>query len=223
MVVLVTKEGVVPLLFLCTLIRQNIYTTKPITLWAWLLRFSKATYVFHSKQLIHNKQFTQMKVKLIRTYVKNVEQKDENGLPLVDQFGRVIKQLKDMFLYGIVEATADEKELYRVFRTQDGEDYYREESGVPLYHSNRSFGYEAVLNGYTREDGTVGFSVEDTKVVMLKATLAEVGHLPGMAEMLGAQIALARTTGGQLDLKNLKPDDGPKAPESSAGAKLDGN
>ena len=72
-----------------------------------------------------------MKVKLIRTYVKNVEQKDENGLPLVDQFGRVIKQLKDMFLYGIVDASADEKDLYRTFRTQDGEDYYRERM---VYH-----------------------------------------------------------------------------------------
>jgi hypothetical protein len=167
-----------------------------------------------------------MKVKLIRTYVKNVEQKDENGLPIVDQFGRPVKQLKDMFLYGIVEASADEKELYRTFRTQDGEDYYREENGIPLYHSNRSFGYEAVLHGYTREDGTVGFSVEDTKVVMLKATLAEVGHLPGMAEMLGAQIAQARTTGGQLDLKNLKPDEAPKAPGTpadSAAGKIDGN
>lgn len=167
-----------------------------------------------------------MKVKLIRTYVKNVEQKDENGLPIVDQFGRPVKQLKDMFLYGIVEATADEKELYRTFRTQDGEDYYREENGVPLYHSNRSFGYEAVLNGYTREDGTVGFSLEDTKVVMLKAALAEVGHLPGMAEMLGAQIAQARLYGTQLDLANLKPDDTGKAqgtPSGTTAGKIDGN
>lgn len=167
-----------------------------------------------------------MKVKLIRTYVKNVEQKDENGLPLVDQFGRPIKELKDMFLYGITEASAEEKELYRQFRTQDGEDWYREQNGVPLYHSNRSFGYEAELHGYTREDGTVGFSVEDTKVVMLKATLAEVGHLPGMAEMIGAQIAQARLSGAKLDLSNTKPDDTSgtaSTPGTTAGAKLDGN
>lgn len=167
-----------------------------------------------------------MKVKLIRTYVKNVEQKDENGMPLVDQFGRPIKELKDMFLYGIVEASAEEKELYRQFRTQDGEDYYREQNGVPLYHSNRSFGYEAELHGYTREDGTVGFSVEDTKVVMLKAALAEVGHLPGMAEMIGAQIAQARLSGTKLTLANSTPDDneGHTSPKKSdISDKIDGN
>ena len=60
---------------------------------------------------------------------------------------------------------------------------------------------------------------------MLKAALAEVGHLPGMAEMLGAQIAQARLSGTQLDLANLKPDDSPKAaspPASPAADKIDG-
>lgn len=163
------------------------------------------------------------KLQLIKPYPKRVTKKDEQGNALVDQFGRPITEVIDMFLYGLADYTNEELELYKTFRTQDGEDYYREEAGVPLYHSSRSYGYEAGLEFYEREDGTVGASIEDTVVVMLKATLKEVGHLPGMAELLGAQIAKARTTGTRLILKNEKDktEDAPASKKEEG--KIDGN
>ena len=162
------------------------------------------------------------KLQLIKPYPKRVTKKDEQGNDLVDQFGRPVTELIDMFLYGLVDYTPEQLELYKTFRTQDGEDYYREEKGVPLFHSSRSYGYEVGLDFYTREDGTVGTSIEDTQVIMLKAALKEVGHLPGMAEMLGAQISMARLTGKRLDLNNINPETG-KVDAKKEEGKIDGN
>ena len=163
------------------------------------------------------------KLQLIKPYPKRVTKKDEQGNDLLDQFGRPITEVIDMFLYGLTDYTDEELELYKTFRTQDGEDYYREEKGVPLYHSSRSYGYEVGLDFYEREDGTVGVSMEDTLVVMLKATLKEVGHLPGMAEMLGSQIAQARLKGTRLDLKNLNDQGQPTPEKEKQDGKIDGN
>jgi len=161
------------------------------------------------------------KLQLIKPYPKRVQHTDVNGNPLVDQFGRPVSEVIDMFLYGLVDYTDEELDLYKTFRTQDGEDYYREENGVPLFHSSRSYGYEVGLDFYEREDGSVGVSMEDTTVVMLKATLKEIGHLPGMAEMLGAQISQARLSGKRLDLKN--PESTKRQEVKPQEGKIDGN
>jgi len=139
-----------------------------------------------------------MKVQLINSY-KKLSTVTENGLPVLEN-GVAKKVLRTMFRYGIVGATPDELGLYKRFKNQDGTNYYREEKGVPLFHSREYIGTEAKLNHYVREDGKIGFSVDSTEVDTLQAMAEKFPHL---AQTLATQIAALMMSGSILQLDTI--------------------
>ncbi len=146
-----------------------------------------------------------MKLKLINSYKKRVAVLDSNGLPIKDSLGRPVFELNTLFRYGITGATAEELNKYRRFRNQDGTDYYREDSGVPLYHSNTFLGNEANIRSYEREDGRVGFSVDDTQVDSLNALAKQLNN-PELSATIATQIMNIRLNGSLLELKSEGDD-----------------
>lgn len=138
------------------------------------------------------------KLKLINTYKKLSNVVDANGLPVVEN-GLPKRVLRTMYRYGIVGATPQELVMYKRFRNQDGTNYYREENGIPLYHSREFLGNEAELKSYTREDGKVGFSVDSTEVDTLTAMAEKFPHL---AAGIATQIAQLMLSGGRLELNS---------------------
>jgi hypothetical protein len=140
-----------------------------------------------------------MKVQLINSY-KKLSTVTENGLPVLDAQGNQVKRLKTMFRYGLVGATPTELELYKRFRSQDGVNYYREENGVALFHSNEFIGNSATLNHYVKEDGKIGFSVNTTEIDTMQAMAEKYPH---MAVTLGNQIAALMLAGNTLKLDNI--------------------
>jgi hypothetical protein len=144
-----------------------------------------------------------MKVQLINSY-KNLSNVTENGLPVLDSNGIQVKKLKTMFRYGLVGYTPAELGLYKRFRSQDGTNYYREDKGVPLFHSTEFLGNSAVLNSYSREDGRVGFAVNTTEIDALQAMAEKYPHL---AVSLGNQIASLMLAGDTMKLEDVKVDE----------------
>lgn len=144
-----------------------------------------------------------MKVKLINSY-KKLSKVVENGLPVLDAKGNQVTKLKTMFRYGIVGATPAEIAQYKRFRSQDGVNYYREEKGVPLFHSTEFLGNEAALSSYTREDGRMGFSVNTTEVDSLIALMQKY---PEMTNALTNQIANIMLSGTTLKLEDVSQDE----------------
>ena len=122
------------------------------------------------------------------------------------------KKVRTYFRYGIKGYTPQDLTLYKRFRNQDGENYYREENGVPLFHSREFLGDDCGIRGYVREDGRIGFSVETTEVDRLKA-LAE--QYPDMAPQLNRQISTIMLSGKRIDL-SAKADNGDDGPPSIA-------
>lgn len=140
-----------------------------------------------------------MKVQLINSYKKLSTVTDSNGLPVVEN-GAVKKVLRTMFRYGVVGASPEELSLYKRFKNQDGTNYYREENGVPLFHSREFIGNEAKLNHYVREDGKIGFSVNSTEVDALQAMAEKFPHL---AQTLALQISAIMLSGNTLDMGEI--------------------
>jgi hypothetical protein len=144
-----------------------------------------------------------MKVQLINSYKKLSTVTDSNGLPVVEN-GAAKKVLRTMFRYGIVGATPEEITLYKRFKNQEGTNYYREENGVPLFHSREFIGNEAKLNHYVREDGKIGFSVNSTEVDALQAMAEKFPHL---AQTLALQISAIMLSGNTLDMGEIAIND----------------
>jgi hypothetical protein len=144
-----------------------------------------------------------MKVQLINSY-KKLSNVTENGLPVLDKNGIQVKKLRTMFRYGLVGYTPAELALYKRYRSQDGANYYREDKGVPLFHSTEFLGNSAVLNHYTREDGRVGFAVNTTEIDALQAMAEKYPHL---AVSLGNQIASLMLAGDTMKLDDVKVDE----------------
>lgn len=144
-----------------------------------------------------------MKVQLINSY-KKLSNVTENGLPVLDGQGNQVKKVKTMFRYGITGATPAEITAYKRYRSQDGTNYYREEKGVPLFHSTEFLGKEASLTQYVREDGKLGFSVNTTEVDSLQAMAEKYPHL---AVTLGNQIASMMLAGNTLNLDKVSDHD----------------
>jgi hypothetical protein len=144
-----------------------------------------------------------MKVQLINSYKKLSTVTDSNGLPVVEN-GAAKKVLRTMFRYGVVGATPEEITLYKRFKNQEGTNYYREENGVPLFHSREFIGNEAKLNHYVREDGKIGFSVNSTEVDALQAMAEKFPHL---AQTLALQISAIMLSGSTLDMGEIAIND----------------
>lgn len=144
-----------------------------------------------------------MKVQLINSYKKLSTVTDSNGLPVVEN-GVAKKVLRTMFRYGVVGATPEEIALYKRFKNQEGTNYYREENGVPLFHSREFIGNEAKLNHYVREDGKIGFSVNSTEVDALQAMAEKFPHL---AVTLSTQIAALMMSGTLLDMGQIQENE----------------
>lgn len=144
-----------------------------------------------------------MKVQLINSYKKLSTVTDSNGLPVVEN-GAAKKVLRTMFRYGIIGATPEEITLYKRFKNQEGTNYYREENGVPLFHSREFIGNEAKLNHYVREDGKIGFSVNSTEVDALQAMAEKFPHL---AQTLALQISAIMLSGNTLDMGEIAIND----------------
>jgi hypothetical protein len=144
-----------------------------------------------------------MKVQLINSYKKLSTVTDSNGLPVVEN-GAAKKVLRTMFRYGVVGATPEEITLYKRFKNQEGTNYYREENGVPLFHSREFIGNEAKLNHYVREDGKIGFSVNSTEVDALQAMAEKFPHL---AQTLALQISAIMLSGNTLDMGEIAIND----------------
>jgi hypothetical protein len=144
-----------------------------------------------------------MKVQLINSYKKLSTVTDSNGLPVVEN-GAAKKVLRTMFRYGVIGATPEEITLYKRFKNQEGTNYYREENGVPLFHSREFIGNEAKLNHYVREDGKIGFSVNSTEVDALQAMAEKFPHL---AQTLALQISAIMLSGSTLDMGEIAIND----------------
>jgi hypothetical protein len=144
-----------------------------------------------------------MKVQLINSYKKLSTVTDSNGLPVVEN-GAAKKVLRTMFRYGVIGATPEEITLYKRFKNQEGTNYYREENGVPLFHSREFIGNEAKLNHYVREDGKIGFSVNSTEVDALQAMAEKFPHL---AQTLALQISAIMLSGNTLDMGEIAIND----------------
>lgn len=150
-----------------------------------------------------------MKIQLIKSYPKRSTITDVNGLPVVDEVTQRPKtKLITMWRYAVIGATEQEKAMYKRFRRQDGQDYYKEvrlKSGemVPVYTSNDFMGKELPLEGYTREDGRIGFSVDTTEADIYTA-LAEKNPL--LAATLASQLVGIMSAGTRVELANEEDD-----------------
>jgi hypothetical protein len=146
-----------------------------------------------------------MKLTLIKSYQKVQTITDANGLPVLNELTqRPLTQLKKMFRYAVTEATASEKAMYKRFRNQDGIDYYREvvlKSGekVPVYVSSQFHGTTVQVDGYTREDGRLGFTVDSTQTDIYES-MAE--QHPTQAAALQAIIVQMKLAGNRVELQN---------------------
>lgn len=148
-----------------------------------------------------------MKLRLIKTYKKNVAMRDENGTVIIDGMGREKTTRATRFLYGITDATVAERRAYKEFRNQDG-DYYREQNGIPLYHSTEFFGKEVNLDMYETEDG-YGFSADNTETDVLE-TMMNDAIAKGQTQLAAAfaqQIATAKLSGKRLNLKSSEKEE----------------
>lgn len=138
-----------------------------------------------------------MRLVLINSYKKMSTVTDS-------ETGAETKKVRTNFRYGIKDCTPQELTLYKRFRNQDGTNYYREEKGVPLFHSREFLGDDCGIRGYVLEDGRIGFSVETTEVDRLKA-LAE--QYPDMAPQLNRQISTIMLSGKRINLDDKADND----------------
>jgi len=101
-----------------------------------------------------------MKLKYVDYYEKGVSRL-VNGVPVVVD-GKVVRDVKPMYLYAVVDATPEEISMYKRFKRDnpDGKDYYRESiNGIPLWHSSEFEGFDADISSYKDKEGKVQFRI----------------------------------------------------------------
>lgn len=152
------------------------------------------------------------KIKLIDSYKQAVVKRDTetnevlttlDGKPVYERDARGKIRFTIKFLYGWNEWEEDELDLYKDFKAQDGADYYREsDGGVPYYHSDTHFGMDAVIEGYTREDGRIGFAVKDTDASIIRSQMdGEFADFPEIRAELGRKLLHILSAGTRMDVK----------------------
>lgn len=142
-----------------------------------------------------------MKLKYVDYYEKGVSRL-VNGVPVVVD-GKVVRDVKPMYLYAVTDATPEEITLYKRFKRDnpDGKDYYREsENGIPLWHNPEFVGMVADISSYKDKEGKVRFRVNK----------AVQGALEGMRKMFPSlsgkiddQLWALLATGTAVDLNTL--------------------
>lgn len=151
------------------------------------------------------------KMKLLKAYKRNVEVLDANGLPVKDALtGKPLRTTRNIFRYALVNLTPQELALFKRFKRQDGEDYYREEGGYPLHFTSEHFGREAEIEHYITEEGRVGWSVNQTETIELEDMAAKY---PALQAMIAEQIMQKKLAGKVLKLNAVNAD-----PEYNKGA-----
>jgi hypothetical protein len=123
---------------------------------------------------------------------------------------------KTRFRYAVTQATEEERAMFKKWKTQDGEDYYREEKGLPIHVTSVFYANEITMRGYKREDNTVGFSIDDSNVDKITSMMSEFGSNPAIATELAKMAIAERSKGMALDIekindKNAEPEN--NAPE----------
>ncbi len=151
-----------------------------------------------------------MKIKYVDYYEKGVS-RVVNGVPVIVD-GKVVRAVRSLYLYAVVDATPEEISLYKRFKRDNPEskDYYREsENGIPLWHNPEFVGMTADISSYKDKDGKIKFRVNK----------AVQGALEGMRKMfpslsgkIDEQLWALLATGGAADLSTLgnsvdKPED----------------
>jgi len=142
-----------------------------------------------------------MKLKYVDYYEKGVS-RVVNGVPVIVD-GKVVRDVKPMYLYAVVDATPEEISMYKRFKRDnpDGKDYYREsENGIPLWHNPEFVGMVADISSYKDKEGKVRFRVNK----------AVQGALEGMRKMFPSlsgkiddQLWALLATGTAVDLTTL--------------------
>lgn len=150
-----------------------------------------------------------MKLRLINSYKKRRTVKDPlTGKPVINPLtNKEVKEdkLTTMFRYAVADATPEEALMYKKFKLQDGA-YYKEEliegKKRALWHGE-FLGKEIILKGYKREDGRIGFSVDETENDMLVAMALKY---PAMAAQFEAQMAANALGGRTWNLEDKEAD-----------------
>jgi len=142
-----------------------------------------------------------MKLKYVDYYEKGVS-RVVNGVPVIVD-GKVVRDVKPMYLYAVVDATPEEISMYKRFKRDnpDSKDYYREsENGIPLWHNPEFVGMVADISSYKDKEGKVRFRVNK----------AVQGALEGMRKMFPSlsgkiddQLWALLATGSAVDLNTL--------------------
>lgn len=142
-------------------------------------------------------------IQFINSYPK-VGVQSKNGVPVMEN-GQLVKTVKTMFRYGIVNATPQEIALYKKSKVTESGDYYREENGVPLWHSSDFKGFKCTIRAYEK-DGQIRFAVDSS---MVDAYTAIAEKTPALATAMAEMIAGELLAGGRLNLDNAKTDGSP--------------
>lgn len=101
-----------------------------------------------------------MKLKYVDYYEKSTP-RVVNGVPVIAD-GKVVRDVKSMYLYAVVDATPEEITLYKRYKRDNPEskDYYREsENGIPLWHSNEFEGFDCDISSYKDKEGKTRFRI----------------------------------------------------------------
>lgn len=148
------------------------------------------------------------KIQFINSYPK-VTVQTRNGVPVLEN-GQLVKTVKTMFRYGVIDATPQELALYKRSKVTEGGDYYREENGVPLWHSSDFKGFQCTIRSYEK-DGQIRFAVDSS---MVDAYTAIAEKNPQLAGAMSDLIAGELLAGGRLDIDKPKTDGSPKVEET---------
>jgi hypothetical protein len=148
-------------------------------------------------------------IQFINSY-KKVTVETRNGIPVLEN-GQVVKTLKTMYRYGVVDATPQELSLYRRSKVTEGADYYKEENGTPLWHTSDFKGFKCTIRHYEKE-GQVRFIVDSSTVDAYTAIADKHPQLAGaMSDLIAAELL----AGGRLDIDTPKTVGSPKVEDTS--------
>jgi hypothetical protein len=142
-----------------------------------------------------------MKLKYVDYYEKGVSRL-VNGVPVVVD-GKVVRDVKPMFLYAVVDATPEEISMYKRFKRDnpDGKDYYREsENGIPLWHNPEFVGMVADISSYKDKEGKIRFRVNKAVQGALEGMRK---MFPSLSSKIDDQLWALLATGTAVDLNTL--------------------
>lgn len=142
-----------------------------------------------------------MKLKYVDYYEKGVS-RVVNGVPVIEN-GKVVRDVKPMFLYAVTDATPEELVQYKRFKRDnpEGADYYREsENGIPLWHNPEFVGMNADISTYKDKEGKTRFRVNKAIQGALEGMRKA---FPSLGDKLDEQLFAILYSGAPADLNKL--------------------